>query len=588
MSSYQVTIKNADTNAVVYTGSTISSVKYNGETLEMPIPANSFTNGLNLTWKARLTQTNSDIKVVTGRVQSGGSSTITRIRPNLGIKVGMYLSVGAQSKLISAYANALQISTSTLGSGSTYTDIKIATGLSSANVLGYSLFITNLSSGIKRTITAYNSTTGVATVVPGFSTQYASGTTYVIADEKIATVTTSAFSPVPSLNDTYTVLSSFIDTPNYYFKSRLLPTITTFSLISGITTSNSSGANIPIRTGLVQGTNMLFFSSIYTLGLSCTSYNSTTGVWSYSTTLPIAVPSGTAYTVQAGITSPLPSRIGNFTTTYTQAQGVGVKYYIYNLYNETGVLLDTTGQVYSSLLTYSYDAFLSGSQYSLEVIVVNQDNVEVESGIQSFSVSYGTPDLSIPPTVEIKRDLNAIQVDWISDKQAIGVATGTTSFVTDFPFAGTNSVNIQSGTVTFSEISGTPLDIDTTAYGILSNINTPINKIGNLLRLYDTNVGGYGDLILKIENFILYRTILDPYGKSIYAPSFTDVISTATIPTSSWLTVSGTPTAGTGYIWDDTATWDDTKIWTETPDTDTIQLKVTMLPSYSIQVKKVT
>jgi hypothetical protein len=143
--------------------------------------------------------------------------------------------------------------------------------------------------------------------------------------------------------------------------------------------------------------------------------------------------------------------------------------------------------------------------------------------------------------------------------------------------------------VQYTKISGVDLNIDPSAYGIMSNINTKITNNGNLIRLYDAPAdGGEGQLILKIEDFILYREIIDPYGHSGFPQPYQDVISTVTIPTDSLLTASGTPTTGTGYIWDDGMTWSDTDIWTETDPTDAIQLKVTMLPPYDIQVKAVT
>jgi hypothetical protein len=392
----------------------------------------------------------------------------------------------------------------------------------------HTLFITSLTSGIKRTITSYNATTGVAVVTPGFSTQYASGTAYIIADERIATVTVSTFGSAPATDSAYTVLSAFIDTPNYFFKSRTTPTLLTESYaIDGVTLQQ--------------------------------------------------------------ITTTLTSRGGQFVTTYTQAEGVGLKYYIYNLYNETGVLLDTSGQIFSEFLGYTYDGLVSGNNYDLDVIVVNQDDTEVSTGKQRFYVAYTSPALQIPPDVTNMRTLNGVEVDWISDKMSEGVADGTTTFIEDFPFAGTNSVDIQTGTVQYTKISGVDLNIDPSAYGIMSNINTKITNNGNLIRLYDAPAdGGEGQLILKIEDFILYREIIDPYGHSGFPQPYQDVISTVTIPTDSLLTASGTPTTGTGYIWDDGMTWSDTDIWTETDPTDAIQLKVTMLPPDDILVKAVT
>lgn len=342
--SYQILIYDAVTNATVYTGSVIPMELYNGQLFEHTMSATAFTNGRDLIWKARLRQANADMKIVSSTCQTGSSTTSIRIRPNSAIKAGMNMVIGAETKAISAFVNYLSISNSTLGSGSTYDVIKIASGLTATNVVQYTLMIGTQ----KRTIIAYDTATGNATVSPSFTNLYASGTAYIVADERVAVATTSAFTPAPALGTQYTAYSAFVDTPNYFFKARTLPALS------------------------------------------------------------------------VATDSPLASRKYAFVGTYSQAQGTGIKYHIFNLYDESNILLDTTGQIYNGLLEYTYDAFVSGFEYFIELIVVNQENVEITTVPEAFSVSYGTLALDKKPTLTNLEDSNAIQITW-------EYATGLTS-----------------------------------------------------------------------------------------------------------------------------------------------------------------
>ena len=584
--SYQIFIYDAITNDTVYTGSVVPLELYNGETFEHTMSDSAFTNGLDLIWKARLTQSTTDMKIVSSTCQTGSTTTSIKIRPNSAIKIGMNMVIGSQTKAISAFTNYYSKSNSTLSAGSTYNVIKIATGLTESDVVQYTLMIGTQ----KRTIIAYDTSTGEATVSPAFTSLYDSGTAYIIADENVAVATTSAFTSAPDLGDQYTVYTAFIDTPNYFFKSRDIPSLRIFSPRSGLTLGASGTITVPIMMGLVEGSDMQLTIGAYD-GLECGGYVPSTGIWSYiSSPLPSSFPEGTAYTVLADVTSPVFSRTGTFEGKYYQDQGAGIKYHIFNLYDESSVLLDTTGQVYNGLLEYTYDAFVSGVDYSIELIVVTQENVEVTTGEETFSVSYGVLDLNAQPTLINLEDSNAIQIDWLEDKTSVGIASGTVSYESDFPFAGTNSLNIETGEVVFDNISNLTLEIPLMKYTIFTNINTPIINEGTLISLDDApSEGGSGSIALSMESFLFYNEISDPYYQSIYAPyTKTEIVLDDPIPLLSGQTVTGTPAADTGYIWDDTDTWDDTQYWTETDPTDTIQLKVTMISDYDIQVEHVT
>ena len=75
--AYQVNIYNNNTNDIIYSGTKTNVTKYNQEVLEMEVPANSFSNGNDLIWSARLYTSAYDIKVASNIVT--GSLTASKI-----------------------------------------------------------------------------------------------------------------------------------------------------------------------------------------------------------------------------------------------------------------------------------------------------------------------------------------------------------------------------------------------------------------------------------------------------------------------------------------------------------------------------
>jgi len=580
LASYKISVKDAYTNASVYTGSTVPKVLYNGDIFEFAMPSDSFANSRDLIWSARLTQASADMKVSSGTLRQTSTTATLKVVPNIGIKVGMKVEISGQTnRTITAYINYSSIFMSTLGPGSTYDIIKVAGGQS--NFLGNTLMIGSQ----KRSIVAYNAATAEATVLPSFSLAYPPGTGYSVIDEKVGyAIVTPAYGTAPVAGTSYSITSAFIDTINYFFKSRLTPTLIVNSVFEGLTLGEPSSSTIPIMTGLdmfgvvpytYEGALYIpdYPNSEEDGGYPCTEYNATTGIFTSSSYSFSSVPQGTMYIVYAGMSSTVDSRIGNFKGTYNQAQSVGIKYHVFNLYDESGILLDTTGEVYNGDLTYSYDAFLSGQDYSLKLTVVTQENVTIETEDNTFTANYSSPDFEFPPSVKNIPEETGVEVEWTLDKIATPVTTGTWEIIEDFPFAGTNSVEIGTGELIYDNISNTPFDMS--FFTVFSAITFPITKNGYIINLADAPASGsLGELGIYIENFKIYQKIVGTDEDD----SETELIA-GTIPRAFLLTASGTPTAGTGYVWDDSSTWDDTKIWTETVTTDAISLKATIIAS---------
>lgn len=118
--------------------------------------------------------------------------------------------------------------------------------------------------------------------------------------------------------------------------------------------------------------------------------------------------------------NPITSRSYTFRGTYTQAQGDGVAWVRWTLYNlGTGTVVDDTGEVYgTSVLQYSYDSFLQGTLYALELQVETQNGQHASSGQQEIAVSYPINTASSIVTATQECGWDGISVNWSKPSSA--------------------------------------------------------------------------------------------------------------------------------------------------------------------------
>ena len=96
-----------------------------------------------------------------------------------------------------------------------------------------------------------------------------------------------------------------------------------------------------------------------------------------------------------GNTVVLSSPILEATGLYTQQQSIPIESYVFNLYSSDGELVDTSGDIISSKITYTYKGLMTNRNYTLELAVTNEDDVvtKVEKEILC-SYSDGDSDIS--------------------------------------------------------------------------------------------------------------------------------------------------------------------------------------------------
>lgn len=419
--AYQVNIYNNNTNDVVYSGTKTNVTKYNQEVLQMEVPANSFSNGNDLIWSARLYTSSYDIKVASNTVT--GSLTASKIAIPL------------------------------------YSENRVKAG--------QKIII----DGTEYTIVSYT------------------------ADDTamIGTVTLSAEPTSDVTGKEFKIYSDFIDMPMYFFKARTTPTVTIQSFPSTIN-----------------------------------------------------------------------SREYSFVGTYSQNEGVAIQYYIFNLYDKDGELIDTTGKIYSADIKYKYDGFTNGLDYMIELICNNQDNIEVSTSKISFSVSYSQPNIDVGIGYQVLEDKDAIRLIIEPDKTSIPTFNGTYKIIENFPFVGTNSAQIKNGIVTYDNVSQEPISIDESLFSVFISTRLDDGFYGKIIELS----GDDGDRYVELIGYTFY----DNNGETK-----TKILD---IYTTNKFVLQTSAENNVGYVWDNTATWDNTKIWCfPLNNLSSKQFKINILPT---------
>lgn len=106
VSAYQLSIVDFSNNEI-YNGSKVDleNFVYNGETLDIPIAANSanLSNGNNYKWRVRLYQPTANMLITYGVVQSTSTTTNIYLQENINIRENMSLKIGTETRTISSY-----------------------------------------------------------------------------------------------------------------------------------------------------------------------------------------------------------------------------------------------------------------------------------------------------------------------------------------------------------------------------------------------------------------------------------------------------------------------------------------------------
>lgn len=163
------------------------------------------------------------------------------------------------------------------------------------------------------------------------------------------------------------------------------------------------------------------------------------GVTSDEVLLKLNDPISLTFTVPSSITE----RLHLFSFEYTQAQGVPIEYFIFNLYDVNDELLDTSGQMEGGRTSYEFSGLENGKTYKVQATGLNVNNIEFSTTLESFSVSYSQTSAIIKPTVEQNRENSLVTITLAGLKQLTGVASGVYSFINDFIFSGNKGLYLE-------------------------------------------------------------------------------------------------------------------------------------------------
>lgn len=156
-----------------------------------------------------------------------------------------------------------------------------------------------------------------------------------------------------------------------------------------------------------------------------------------------------------------------------------IKYYLFNIYNaDNNVLFDTSGKIFNSNINYVINNLINGNYY-VELIITTNYNQIVKSDKQYFTIEYPTPNINLPPKLEIDYVNQAINVSWAKNKQSFPIVNGTNAINKNYPCIGFNSVHTEKdSSLTYTAVNNNPLSIDE------NNNFTLLVKI-NLAKFFD-------------------------------------------------------------------------------------------------------
>ena len=104
--------------------------------------------------------------------------------------------------------------------------------------------------------------------------------------------------------------------------------------------------------------------------------------------------------------------------TYSQAQNILPAYYCFNLYLGNDIVY-TTGNVVSSNIIFEYDSLISGNEYKLELLILDDDKTQTKY-TYDLNVAYDYFSAPINPVVNIDTDKEFVSIDYSYNISIVG------------------------------------------------------------------------------------------------------------------------------------------------------------------------
>lgn len=192
----------------------------------------------------------------------------------------------------------------------------------------------------------------------------------------------------------------------------------------------------------------------------------------------------------------------NFKGSYSQSNNISMKYFIFNIYNANGELINTSGQIYSSKIEYYVEELsndVATNPYTVELVVNNQDDVTVRTS-KTFSIQYVPLEIQFPPTVRYDEDIAAAIIEWQQQLQSFGVVDGAVTYEKN-AYNDFHSVVLNNDTsITYNTINNKEMNLSEKSTILFSTV-LDSDKQGKIIEVTLSN----GDLIyVTLEGFVFY------------------------------------------------------------------------------------
>lgn len=242
----------------------------------------------------------------------------------------------------------------------------------------------------------------------------------------------------------------------------------------------------------------------------------------------------------------IPSSEQKITATYSQSQGIPLKFYKIELLDNNGATVDSTGEVYCADISYIYQGYISGQEYLLSVYVENQSGMSASQTV-SFKADYNAIPVAISPVTIVDYDDCSVLIDYSQSISILGKSNGAENSGYKFVPEG---VQVSKGTyVYWDEING------------VGSLPLPVDFSVILKAKLDE---GLERTPIVVENSELQKTYIISYdGMNFYyqinngekVPFFPyDAVSTSQ---------QDSLELDTLYVWNDSEGWDDESFWVD-------------------------
>lgn len=218
--------------------------------------------------------------------------------------------------------------------------------------------------------------------------------------------------------------------------------------------------------------------------------------------------------------NPITTQEYEFTATLTQAEGDIVNNYKFDLYDNLGEFIETSGLITSFNIAYTFDGFTNGDSFQIQLTGTTTGQDTFNSGLVAFTVSYSEPVLELTPDVEVDNLTSLITVTRPEVVQIIGSATPSSPLNfdnLDFVITGGNYLMpcvIPTTGQIIDYVVNVPLDFGIKIYWETGN--TPF--LGEIISLDD------GAYVIGVDTFGFYYTI-NGITKQLVVPNWNPITS---------------------------------------------------------------